>query len=179
LLIAKHLNIKDSENMKYQNYKLSRLILSLLFSMLLITGASLSAEPVNGNTYDKSVVMVRCVQQQFDYSTPWKQKAMGSGVGSGFLVGNGLILTNAHNIGNAKYVEVRKQDLAKRYPATVAFVGHDCDLAILQVKDMTFYDGMINLEIGDIPATNSTVQTYGFPMGWRPGTIGERLPSRQ
>jgi S1-C subfamily serine protease len=164
--------------MKDQNNKLPHLVTTFIFSILLVTAASLSAETTNGKTYDKSVVMVRCVQQQFDYSTPWKQKSMGSGVGSGFLVGNGLILTNAHNIGNAKYVEVRKQDLAKRYAATVAFAGHDCDLAILQVSDMSFYDGMVNLEIGEIPVANSTVQTYGFPMGGKQISVTEGVVSR-
>lgn len=164
--------------MNNSKHKLFSLVCVLVLSTLQATQQKSAAEVIRGNTYTKSVVMVRCVQQQFDYSTPWKQQAMGSGVGSGFLVGKGLILTNAHNVGNAKYIEVRKQDLAKRYPATVAFVAHDCDLAILQVSDMTFYDGMINLEIGDLPVANSTVQTYGFPMGGKQISVTEGVVSR-
>jgi len=161
--------------MKDSNHKCLGLTVCIF---LLMSALPAAAEVTKGNTYDKSVIMVRCVQQQFDYSTPWKQKAMGSGVGSGFIVGNGLILTNAHNVGNAKYIEIRKQDLSKRYPARVAFVGHDCDLAVLQVADMSFYDDMKSLDIGDIPAVNSTVQTYGFPMGGRQISVTEGVVSR-
>lgn len=164
--------------MNNSNQKIFFTIAVLILTLLQATASQASAEVTNGKTYDKSVVMVRCVQQKFNYSTPWKQQSMASGVGSGFLVGNGLILTNAHNIGNAKYIEIRKQDLSKRYAATVAFAAHDCDLAILQVNDISFYDDMINLEIGDLPAANSTVQTYGFPMGGKQISVTEGVVSR-
>ncbi|MBW8015950.1 MAG: serine protease [Planctomycetes bacterium] len=164
--------------MKDLNHKWFGLTGCIIFLIVAATGSPALAEVTNGNTYDKSVIMVRCVQQQFDYSTPWKQKAMGSGVGSGFIVGKGLILTNAHNVGNAKYIELRKQDIAKRYLARVAFVGHDCDLAVLKVADMSFYDGMVSLDLGDIPTVNSTVQTYGFPMGGRQISVTEGVVSR-
>jgi len=78
-------------------------------------------------TLEKSVVMIRCVQQEFDSVTPWKQTAMVQGTGSGFVIEGKRILTNAHNVSNYKYVEVKKQNLPKRYPASVTYVGHDCD----------------------------------------------------
>jgi len=161
-----------------RDYKLLTVLCRVMFLIVFAGTANVFAETGNGNTYDKSVIMVRCVQQQFDYSTPWKQLPMASGIGSGFIVGKGLILTNAHNIGNAKYIEIRKQDLSKRYPARVAFAGHDCDLAVLQVADMSFYDDMQSLEIGEIPEINSTVQTYGFPMGGRQISVTEGVVSR-
>ncbi|OHB61101.1 MAG: hypothetical protein A2167_08945, partial [Planctomycetes bacterium RBG_13_46_10] len=45
------------------------------------------------------------------------------------------------------------------------FVGHDCDLALLKVYDGTFFEDTVPLEFGDLPKVNSTVSTYGFPMG--------------
>ena len=148
------------------------LIITFLFYPPAVFGDS--ADP----TFKKSVVMVRAVKQDYDYRTPWKQSSMSSGVGSGFVIEDGLILTNAHNISNAKYVEVRKQDLAKRYIARVAFAGHDCDLAVLAIDDMSFYNDVVQLELGGIPAVNSTVQTYGFPMGGKQISVTEGVVSR-
>jgi S1-C subfamily serine protease len=133
---------------------------------------------VGQRTLERSVVMIRSVQQEFDYVTPWKQASMGQGIGSGFVIAGRRILTNAHNASNCKYVEVRKEYLAKRYPAKVAFIGHDCDLAILTVDDDSFFDDMVPLEFGDIPKVNTTVQTYGFPVGGRRISVTEGVVSR-
>ena len=129
-------------------------------------------------TLEKSVVMIRAVQQDFDYATPWKQMPMAQGTGSGFIIAGNRILTNAHNISNNKYVEIKKQNLPTRYPAIIAYVGHDCDLAILTVLDKAFFDDMVPLELGPIPTVNSTVQTYGFPVGGNQVSVTEGVVSR-
>ena len=129
-------------------------------------------------TLNRSVVMIRSVQQEFDYITPWKQGNMAQGVGSGFVISGRRILTNAHNASNNKYVEIRKEYVAKRYPAKVEYIGHDCDLAILTVADETFFDDMVPLEFGPIPKVNTTVQTYGFPLGGRRISVTEGVVSR-
>lgn len=133
---------------------------------------------VGQRALERSVVMIRSVQQEFDYVRPWKQANMGQGIGSGFVIEGGRILTNAHNASNCKYVEVRKEYLAKRYPAKVAFIGHDCDLAILTVDDDSFFNDMVALEFGGIPKVNTTVQTYGFPVGGRRISVTEGVVSR-
>lgn len=129
-------------------------------------------------TYEKSVVMLEVVQQDWDYKTPWKQSAMARGVGTGFIIDGKRILTNAHNVSNIKYLEVKKQNLAKRFPAKAVFVGHDCDLAIIDVDDASFYEDMIPLELGGIPRVNSTVTTCGFPVGGRQVSITKGVVSR-
>ncbi|MCK4998203.1 MAG: trypsin-like peptidase domain-containing protein [Anaerohalosphaera sp.] len=130
------------------------------------------------NNFEKSVVMLRCVQQDYDYVTPWKQKQMSQGIGSGFIIAGNRILTNAHNVANNKFVEVKKQNFAKRYVGKVVYAGHDCDLAIIDVAEPGFYDDMIALELGELPKTNSTVQTYGFPMGGSRISVTEGVVSR-
>ena len=119
-----------------------------------------------------------CVHQDFDYVMPWKQKAMQQSIGTGFVIAGNQILTNAHNISNSKYVELKKQNVAKRYPAKVAFVGHDCDLATLIPEDSSFFDGTIALELAGIPRVNSTVSTYGFPIGGNRISVTEGVVSR-
>jgi len=137
-------------------------------------GSAASAGPM----LEESVVLIRSVQQDFDYVTPWKQTAMSQGTGSGFIIAAQRVLTNAHNVSNCKYVEIKKQNSAKRYHARVAFIAHDCDLAILTVDDQGFFEGTVPLELGGIPKVNTTVSTYGFPVGGWQISVTEGVVSR-
>lgn len=127
---------------------------------------------------EKSVVMIRGAGQEFDFVTPWKPKAMAQGVGSGFIIEDNKILTNAHNVSNNKYIELQKEGVAKRYLAKVAFIGHDCDLALLAVEDKSFFDDTKSLELAELPGVNTAVETYGFPMGGRRISVTKGIVSR-
>ena len=130
------------------------------------------------STYEKSVVMIMTVRQDYDFVTPWKKPPMSRGVGTGFVIEGNRILTNAHNVANARYIEVVKQYQARRYPARVEFVGHDCDLALLEVADPAFFADTVPLSFGQLPRINSTVHTCGFPLGGRQLSITEGVVSR-
>jgi hypothetical protein len=56
-----------------------------------------------------------------------------------------------------------------KYQATVRFIAHDCDLAVLDVKAPNFFKDMAPLTFGAIPSLESTVSAYGYPIG------GERM----
>ncbi|MBN1817726.1 MAG: trypsin-like peptidase domain-containing protein [Sedimentisphaerales bacterium] len=156
-----------------------RIFMAVVFLPLFSSFAQPLVTPAQDNiTLEKSVVMIRAVAQEFDYVTPWKQRPMNQGLGSGFIIEGSRILTNAHNVANAKYVEVKKQNLPKRYPAIIMYVGHDCDLALLTVLDKSFFEGAIPLDLGGLPEVNSTVQTYGFPVGGQQVSITEGVVSR-
>ncbi|MBE0535063.1 MAG: trypsin-like peptidase domain-containing protein [Phycisphaerae bacterium] len=129
-------------------------------------------------TLDKSVVMIQCVSQDFDYVAPWKKMTISQGLGSGFIIAGNRILTNAHNVSNHRHIEVKKQNLARRYPAVVTYIGHDCDLALLAVLDETFFDDTVALAFGGLPKVNSTVRTYGFPAGGSQVSVTEGVVSR-
>jgi hypothetical protein len=58
----------------------------------------------------------------------------------------------------------RYQD-PKPYYARVKFIGHDCDLAVLEVNEPSFFDGLKALSFGDLPKVRSSVITYGYPSG--------------
>ncbi len=139
---------------------------------------SSSAQEAGPGNLEKSVVMIRSASQDFDYLMPWKQKQMSQGIGSGFVIEGNRILTNAHNVSNNKYIEIKKTNVAKRYPARVAFIGHDCDLAIITVYDQGFFDDTVLLELAGIPKVNTTVSTYGFPVGGTRISVTEGVVSR-
>jgi len=127
---------------------------------------------------EKSVVLIRSVKQGFHHRTPWKTRGMTRTGGSGVIIPGPLVLTNAHNVSDYRYLELRKENLAKRYPARVLFVGHDCDLAVLTVDDPTFFEGTVPVELAGIPQVNSTVSTYGFPIGGSRISVTEGVVSR-
>ena len=137
----------------------------------LFCGALLLAAPLRAEIADvrKSVVRITTTSQDPDYKVPWNPGNITRGVGAGFIISGPRIVTNAHVISNARFVTVERENDPKKYPARVKFVGHDCDLAILEVRDPGFYKGLRPLEIGGIPKLESSVSVYGYPIG------GERL----
>ena len=140
--------------------------------------AVLSGSAEGKQSLEKSVVMIRSVRQDFDYLTGWKQRQMAQGIGTGFIIVGNRIPTNAHNVSNNKYLEIKKENIAKRYPAKVAFIGHDCDLAVLTVDDDSFFDGTVPLKLADIPKVNTAVSTYGFPLGGTHISVTKGVVSR-
>ncbi len=74
-------------------------------------------------------------------------------------------MTNAHVVSWAKQILVRRYQDPRPYTAKVKFIAHDCDLAILEVEEDHFFEGMESLEIGELPPVRSTVVTYGYPAG--------------
>ncbi len=137
-----------------------------------------ASEGIGLQTPDKSVVLIRSLKQDFNYVTSWKREDMAQSAGSGFIISGERILTNAHNVSNCRYVELRKENVARLYPARIVFVGHDCDLAVLTVDDKSFFEGTNALELAGIPKVNSTVSTYGFPVGGDRISVTEGVISR-
>ena len=121
----------------------------------------------------KSVVRVSTTSQDPDYKVPWNPGNITRGIGAGFVIAGPRIVTNAHVISNERFVTVERENDPKKYSAKVKFVAHDCDLALLEVGDASFYQGLKPLEIGGIPELESSVSVFGYPIG------GERLSVTQ
>ncbi len=116
-----------------------------------------------------SLVRISTTSQQPDYTVPWNPGSVGGGVGAGFVIDGKRIMTNAHVVSNATFITVVKEGDPNPWEARVLHVAHDCDLALLEVYDETFFEGTKPLEFGGIPALESTVIAYGYPIG------GDRL----
>jgi S1-C subfamily serine protease len=143
---------------------------------VLVAAAAFAATPMavraaevpaarDANGVSASVVHVQVYRSRFDWSMPWRQKAVEATLGSGFLIEGGRIVTNAHVVADARQVVVRRPDQANPRIATVEAVAHDCDLAVLRVDDGDFAEGLRPLALGEVPRTGSRVLTYGFPLG--------------
>jgi S1-C subfamily serine protease len=114
---------------------------------------------------EKSVIQIITFGQQPIWDAPWRFDSVRKGTGSGFVIKGKRIMTNAHVVSWARQILVKRYQDPKSYVAKVAFIGHDCDLAVLEVEDESFFDGLEPLPIGELPKVRSTVTTFGYPAG--------------
>src|SRR5256714_3352197 len=132
--------------------------------------AVIVAPPARPNgPIQKSLVRITATEVEPDYRAPWNSGGVQRGIGAGFVIEGNRIMTNAHVVSNSRYLTVERDGDPNKYPATVLFVAHDCDLALLKVASSDFFKNMIPLKFGGIPDLESTVSAYGYPLG------GERM----
>ena len=117
----------------------------------------------------KSLVRITATSVEPDYKAPWNAGGLERGVGAGFVIDGNRILTNAHVVSNSRYLTVEREGDPNKYRARVLFVAHDCDLALITVDAPNFFKNMVPLKFGGIPALESAVSAYGYPIG------GERM----
>src|SRR5216110_1996353 len=127
------------------------------------------APPKPNGPVQKSLVRITATSVEPDYKAPWNSGGIQRGVGAGFVISGNRILTNAHVVSNSRYLTVEREGDPNKYPATVQFVAHDCDLALITVSAPDFFKNMLPLKFGGISALESTVSAYGYPIG------GERM----
>jgi S1-C subfamily serine protease len=128
------------------------------------------AQPARPNgPIQKSLVRITATEVEPDYRAPWNSGGIQRGIGAGFVIDGNRIMTNAHVVSNSRYLTVERDGDPNKYPATVLFVAHDCDLALLKVSSPDFFKNMIPLKLGGLPDLESTVSAYGYPLG------GERM----
>ena len=103
-------------------------------ALLLVTARA--AEP------EKSVVQIFVASQLPVWDAPWRFESIRRSSGTGFLIKGKRILTNAHVVSWGRQILVKKYQDPRPYQARVVFVGHDCDLAVLEIEDPNFMRGM-------------------------------------
>ena len=132
----------------------------LIGSVLLMAAGIFAAEnnPLNG------IVKLEVRTSTPNCLAPWQQ-VMDASSGSGVVIGNRRILTNAHNIANSTIITVRKHNTDTIYTAKVEFVDHGCDLATLLVNEPEFYRDITPFEIGETPPLQAEVLAIGYPIG--------------
>jgi S1-C subfamily serine protease len=117
----------------------------------------------------KSLVRITATAVEPDYKAPWNAGVIARGIGAGFVIDGSRIMTNAHVVSNSRYLTVERDGDPNKYQATVQFVAHDCDLALITVASPNFFKNMTPLRFGAIPELESVVSAYGYPLG------GERM----
>ena len=134
----------------------------LLLMGLLVPGASslaIATEPPD------AVLKIYATQLTSDYGAPWKAGSPRSVSGSGFVIAGHRILTNAHVVSNATFIQVRRYGDSERIPARVLHVSDEADLALLTVDAPGFFDPISPLELGALPELQQEILVLGFPVG--------------
>ena len=124
------------------------------------------------------VVKIFTTKQPPDYSNPWRRGGTDTCTGSGVIVSPGLILTNAHVVSHATFLQVQKIADPDKAVAKVRATCHDADLALLSVEDNRFLKGTSPVPIGELPNLRDKVVVAGFPMGGDELSITEGVVSR-
>ena len=127
---------------------------------------------------EDSVIKIYTTQAAPDYFTPWRLLTPRQSSGSGAVIEGNQILTNAHVIANASYVQAQKHNDPQRYQARVTFVSHEADLAIITIDEPGFFSDLKALSIGDLPDPLQEVSVYGYPIGGKTLSITKGILSR-
>jgi S1-C subfamily serine protease len=139
-----------------------------LSALFLASTAALVAQTAPSDIY-RSVLRIEVATQVPDYETPWNSGRFSGGIGTGFIIGDNKILTNAHVVSNARRLLITVHGSPVKYPAKVEYVAHDCDLALLSVENFKDFESFPRFEFGEVPSLESHVRVIGYPIG------GERL----
>ncbi len=124
-----------------------------------------TVSPAHANNLGASVVKVFVTSNRMDYFRPWQSVGNESASGSGCIIAGNRILTNAHVVDSATFIQVRKESDARKYTAKIEAIGHDADLALLSVNDPEFFKGTTPAEMGPLPFLQDSVVVVGFPEG--------------
>lgn len=147
---------------------------AVIFSVLLSPMLSLSLHA----DVRHSVVQVFNQSRDVNFQYPWQNGNITSSYGTGVVIAGNRILTNAHVIDNSVQLQVRKVGSDKKYPAEVAFISDERDLALVKVNDPEFFADTEALELGTLPMLGDEVTTYGFPIGGKQLAITRGIVSR-
>jgi S1-C subfamily serine protease len=150
----------------------------IILGLLLVSAPFASAKQDEIQRLQTAVVKIHTTSAAPDYFTPWRLLNAQQSSGSGAVIANNRILTNAHVVADARYIQAQKHGDPRKYLAKVAFVSHEADLAILEVESAHFFEGLQPLPVGNLPEPLEEVSVYGFPFGGNSLSITRGILSR-
>lgn len=149
---------------------------SLALSFFLSTASH--ADEGEAQRLKQAVIKIYATAAAPDYFTPWRLLNATQSSGSGAVIAGNRILTNAHVVADARYLQVQKNSEPRKYLARVEFVSHEADLALIKVDDPTFFADLQPLAIGPLPEPMQEVSVYGYPFGGNSLSITKGILSR-
>jgi S1-C subfamily serine protease len=134
--------------------------------------------PEKGPGYP-AVMRVFATSQDPDFDGPWQARTPSNSTGSAVVIGPSILLTGAHVVANATFLQVQKPSQPDKAIARVRAVSHDCDLALLEVVDPPdFLSDIEPAELGPMPQLRDKVAVVGYPVGGEEISITEGVVSR-
>lgn len=102
-------------------------------SLFIILSIAVLANTAVQDTIVKVHVSMPLPNYQYHCQTSQRTQVSGSGV----IIKDNYIITNAHVVSDAKYIQVSKDKTSKKYIARVKYISHQADLALLEVEDQS------------------------------------------
>lgn len=124
-----------------------------------------------------SVVKIYATAETYSTYTPWNSNTE-SRIGTGFVIEGQQILTNAHVVADHTFIEVQRDGKPDRFEAELVAVSHEADLALLTVKDESFFAKDSYIPLGDLPKVHQEISVYGFPTGGDTLSVTKGIISR-
>jgi len=153
---------KNKRNFRFPKVKLFVFHILCYVGILIFTVPDFASA---GSDVRDSMVKIYSVRNQPDYDNPWNMKGPQALSGSGCVIENNRILTNAHVVSDHTFIQVRLHGQSKKFTAKVLAISHDADLVLLTVEDPSFFKEIKPLKFGELPAIEQEVVVYGFPEG--------------
>ncbi len=149
-----------------------------LFAVFLCLNLSEVVVLARFSSMNESVIRIETTSQTPDYRVPWNSGEISDGIGTGFIIAGHRILTNAHVVSDARFINLSKEGDLRPFSARVLYIAHDCDLALLVPEDPSFFKNTVPLELGSIPHVESAVTVYGYPVGGEKLSVTRGIVSR-
>ena len=129
-----------------------------------------------------AVVKVFSKHTKPNFELPWQSRQQTSSSSTGFCVfwnNSRHVLTNAHSVTYASQVQLKRRGDDERFQAKVIAVGSDCDCALLQVEDTSFWHDIVPLELAStLPELQQSLCVLGYPIGGDSLAISAGVVSR-
>src|SRR5262245_21814527 len=128
---------------------------------------------------EDSVVKVFATVRYPNPLKPWTNGSSADVLGSGTVIDDKRILTNAHLVLYATDVHIQPRRGGAKIEAKVEVPAPDMDLAVLSVKDTMFFDKHPPLpRAKKLPKVQDSVVVYGFPVGGNDLSVTKGVVSR-
>jgi S1-C subfamily serine protease len=150
----------------------------MIIAVIAVLGGYCAQSVKADDHINKNIVKIYVTSNEPSYHTPWQMKGSEVYEGSGCIIGENLILTNAHVVSDQTFIQVKRSGQTKKYVAKVRFVAHECDLALLEVRDTRFFQETPPLSIGELSLVGDEVAVYGYPRGAEQLTVTRGIVSR-
>jgi hypothetical protein len=145
-----------------------------LFSCLLTAQASHASEQPSAHEaapFDREAALVELeiTKTSYDYTLPWNTRNTQIWK-NGIIIDDHQILSTADGFSGQTLCRIRKGGITHQYTATVKWVDYYANIAILDVEDPLFWEGMQATRLSENIPQSGELQV----IRWRKGRIEER-----
>lgn len=114
----------------------------------------------------ESIIHFTNSSAELSLAVPYRVHPPQASTGSGFYIGNRMILTNSHVVRDSTSLRVFKHGVPGNYSAKVLCDSEVNDLALVTVEDESFWVGLPAVKFQDrVPSLDDEVCAVGYPLG--------------